>query len=352
MNTQTYPLELITPGFCGGAWPETQAEIRAPSIRGQLRWWFRALGGFQSLAPMSMSDQENRIFGQAKGNMAVASRLIVRVHNSDPNQLRSRISKDADGLHAPVGSERGYLLFPLRNQRRAVFEAGQLPRFELIILWHGDAKLWEDIQALVTVFGHWGSLGFRSRRAMGALAFQSRPPVLTLALKRFVAPQQVIVKTLPARDANHAIIVLAQWLRRWRSYGRTAGPQLNPFKPGFVLAKKDHDAGLNQHPDPAFRPALGLPIIQSYTHTRRTVRWDESWDPQRRRGEGRFASPVLLRPYRAAPQRWLALVIFVESHRWPAGNKVFLDGQPRTVSLDLYEAMKNDPAFGNFSAEF
>lgn len=62
-----------------------------------------------------------------------------------------------------------------------------------------------------------------------------------------------------------------------------------------------------------------------------------------RRCEGRFASPVLLRPHRDADGKWRALVIFVDAHRWPEGKPVFLNGQPRNVSLDLYDAMKNDP---------
>ncbi len=44
MIIKTYNIELLTPCFCAGA-DQTKAEIRAPSIRGQLRWWFRALGG-------------------------------------------------------------------------------------------------------------------------------------------------------------------------------------------------------------------------------------------------------------------------------------------------------------------
>ncbi|MBI2924889.1 MAG: type III-B CRISPR module RAMP protein Cmr1, partial [Verrucomicrobia bacterium] len=69
MKTDTFHLELITPCFCGGATPDKQAEIRAPSIRGQLRWWLRTLGGFQSLAVrgMSVREQENFIFGSTAG---------------------------------------------------------------------------------------------------------------------------------------------------------------------------------------------------------------------------------------------------------------------------------------------
>jgi len=34
---------------------------------------------------------------------------------------------------------------------------------------------------------------------------------------------------------------------------------------------------------------------------------------------------------------------------WPWGKEVFLNGQPRRVSLDLYGAMKNDPRLKPFA---
>jgi hypothetical protein len=44
MKTDTYTLNFLTPCFCAGA-DQSRAEIRPTAIRGQLRWWFRALGG-------------------------------------------------------------------------------------------------------------------------------------------------------------------------------------------------------------------------------------------------------------------------------------------------------------------
>lgn len=54
------------------------------------------------------------------------------------------------------------------------------------------------------------------------------------------------------------------------------------------------------------------------------------------------------RPHREAEGQWHALVIFVDAHKWPNDpatgrpKQVFLNGQPRNVSLDLYDAMKAD----------
>lgn len=58
--------------------------------------------------------------------------------------------------------------------------------------------------------------------------------------------------------------------------------------------------------------------------------------------------PILLRPHRDAQGNWHALVIFVDAHRWPDGKSVYLNGQPRRVSLDLYRAMQQDPRLQPF----
>jgi hypothetical protein len=42
------------------------------------------------------------------------------------------------------------------------------------------------------------------------------------------------------------------------------------------------------------------------------------------------------------------LVIFVDAHRWPDNHPVYIDGQARKVSLDLYETMKADKQLKSF----
>jgi len=337
MKRELYSLQLITPCFAGGAEPEKQAEVRAPAIRGQLRWWFRVLGGFSSLSSFPVRAQEQRIFGATAGGSGVASPLIVRTRQ----RLFSTEVKDADQLGASVNSPDGYLLFPLRSKGRGLFTMHKLPDFELELVWRGSADFWDDLRALACVFGHLGSLGFRSRRAMGALAFRERAPDLKAALMRFAQPSNIAIRCLPASNAGEAVQRLALWLKKWRSYGR--GPNnLNSFKAGFEFAKNDHDIAAKNTPRPAFRPALGLPIVSKYG--------DWNYGPVTK-AKGRFASPVLLRPHREA-NRWLALVIFVDKHRWDNSNLVYLEGKPRSVSLGLYDALKKDtltnPEFAAF----
>jgi CRISPR type III-B/RAMP module RAMP protein Cmr1 len=393
MKTQTFHLELITPCFCGGANPQEQAEIRASSIRGQLRWWFRVLGGFKSLAPMTVREQEAMIFGSTAGDRGTAGKLVVRV-SDEPRP--SVLKKDDQEFNATVGTDRGYLLFPLRSKRdrntrqiteykgRALYDPtdrrsnqSKPLTFEVHLLWRDNSTIAGDLDALVTVFGNLGALGFRSRRAMGALAFAKQSPSLREALMGFnngeVLKNNIYyINQRPGSDdiishwnAEDCLVSLSKWLQDWRSHGRTvdhrnAPRPKPPHNQGFNKAEIDHDRGIEvgsqrgHSNDTTYRSALGLPIIQFFSSGHRTVYWNEKWDytkaAQHRdyKGEGRFASPVLLRPHRDASGKWHALVIFVDAQKWPDNKKVYLNGQPREVSLDLYEEMKRDKALKPF----
>jgi CRISPR/Cas system CMR-associated protein Cmr1 (group 7 of RAMP superfamily) len=356
MKIGTFEIEIITPCFCGGAEPEKRAEIRAPSIRGQLRWWFRTLGGFKSLAPMPVAQQEAAIFGSTAGDQGQAARLVVR---TVARQIVANV-RDGQELGHPNFSAPAFLTFPVQSREKDGQKTQYAGRgvlieavFDLVVLWRGQGDRWDDITALVAVFGHLGALGFRGRRAMGALAFNSNPPCrLDEALPRFSRSNSLLVKTLPASSAKNAITVLGAWLKSCRAHGRSGQNDAEQKSPYFKFAKRDHDIGYKMPATqrlPAFRPALGLPIIQRTRNGTNT--WDWNWNSSRQKGEGRFASPVLLRPHRDAQGKWHALVIFVDERKWPVGKKVLLNGQSRDVSLDFYEAMKRDTNLKPFIAD-
>jgi len=343
MNIDHHTLELLTPCFCGGANPHETAEIRAPSIRGQLRWWFRTLGGFDSL-DTDLRTQEASIFGSTAEGAGEASKLLVRV-----SPLVSQTPpRDADQMETQIPSDKGYLLFPLRSnlakneyKGRGVLMGGS---FELTIQWRGPSERWQDIQALCSVLGHLGSLGFRSRRGFGALSFSGKSPPLCDALTRFRGSKEAIViqKLSPARSTDDALNQLGKWLKGWRSHGRSqdhsnAGNDQPPRNSGFAYAKADHDAGYGINRDgETYRAALGLPIVQRCGNT--THNWEFGTNGDR----GRFASPVILRPYRTSKGTIEAWIIFVDAHAWTDDRPVYLDGTPRRVSTALYDAMRND----------
>jgi CRISPR-associated protein Cmr1 len=335
MILQNYSLEVITPCFCGGAEPDQRAEIRPASIRGQLRWWFRLLGGFKSLAHQSVEDQETMIFGATAGDAGTAGMLSVRVKNI--KLMTSR--KDSEALgHRPFTAP-AFLTFPLQSTRnmdgtRGVVDSGT---FTLQFLWRGNPALKGDLAALATVFGNLGSLGFRSRRAMGALAWAGENITpLADALACFNQAQAIYIRKFNANSSIDAISKLGGWLKSCRAHGRSGQNQMEQQSPYFQYAKHDHDLAAKREDGTGYRAALGLPILTKYGNWNATSKG------------GRFASPVILRPHKDANGKWHALVIFVDAKKWPQGQQVYLNGQPRAVSLDLYDAMKNDPSLQPF----
>ena len=60
MQTITFECEVITPMFMAGA-DGTTPELRAPSIKGALRFWWRAMNGHLTLEAMRKAEGE--IFG-------------------------------------------------------------------------------------------------------------------------------------------------------------------------------------------------------------------------------------------------------------------------------------------------
>jgi hypothetical protein len=174
---------------------------------------------------------------------------------------------------------------------------------------------------------------------MGAL-YSATAGSLSEALKRFKRPEHIGIRKLQAQSADHAISVLGGWLKSWRAYGRTGQNAQERGMPGYGWAKSDHDLVQEPAAPKVYRAALGLPITQSYRGGSK-VQWPE-----------RFASPVLLRPYKDATGL-LALVIFVHNHEMSDGAPIKRRRIPGIedrvpVSLDLLRAMQADPKLQPF----
>lgn len=158
MNHLTFHLKLITPCFCAGANPAI-AEIRAPSIRGKLRWWFRVVGGTAS--------QEAEVFGSVAGDEGRGSAVTVRVRGNALGAAWQPVP------FQPV-SNTGYILYFARAsaQEARWVPTGALPAgssFELQLMWR--RKVSTTSQALFDLsldsFLLMGSLGLRSSRGLG-----------------------------------------------------------------------------------------------------------------------------------------------------------------------------------------
>lgn len=165
-NQYSMQLELITPCFCAGA-DQGKAEIRVPSLRGELRWWFRVLGGDAVL--------EQEIFGGVHGERAKSSNLVIRISNCipakqewkppsmKPQTALSYIWYFANASGKARGSTYGPRFLP----------AGFLSpgyRFQIDFSLRRPLPIDQDtlLQLSLRAFAYCGSLGYRATRGAGA----------------------------------------------------------------------------------------------------------------------------------------------------------------------------------------
>jgi len=165
VTTQTYHLEFLTPCFCAGA-NQGQAELRASAIRGELRWWFRVLGGSAA--------EERDIFGGVQGETPTASKLLVRVR-TDPGTGE----KDwfAPNKIPRQGMDRGaYLLGFFCGRTERLQAGGALPPGStatvcVILRQPAEKRLEQTLRLFFSV----GGIGFRATRTAGSFTSKEHP---------------------------------------------------------------------------------------------------------------------------------------------------------------------------------
>lgn len=166
MITKSYHLQFITPCFCAGA-NQAIAEVRTPSIRGKLRWWFRVVGG--------NATQEAEVFGSVAGDEGHASAVIIRVREN------ALTAKWQPVQFQPV-SNTGYVLYFAKASASGArwVSTGALPvgsDFELQLVWR--RKVSASSQAIFDLalesFLLLGSLGLRSTRGLGSFDCKELP---------------------------------------------------------------------------------------------------------------------------------------------------------------------------------
>jgi len=164
MNTETFNLELITPCFCAGA-NQSIAEIRAPSIRGQLRWWFRVLGG--------NAKDEALLFGSAAGDLGTGSRLRLSVSDVKPAADRNVPAFSPNDAQSYVWHYARVSGTTIRGASGPRWQAqGAMPagtRFKVHLNWLRPAgSLKPAFDEALFAFLALGAVGLRATRGLGA----------------------------------------------------------------------------------------------------------------------------------------------------------------------------------------
>jgi CRISPR-associated protein Cmr1 len=214
-------LDVLTPLFLGGA--SQEAELRTPSVKGAMRFWYRALDP-------AYQTREGELFGSG-GKDARQSLLLLRCRPGHRALERLhwrrdvRVERFNQGTGRQTTNGLTYLAYPLElkgNDDRTAIVPGA--RFTVEVTCRRAPKhvapelpLRAALASLWSL-GHFGALGMRARRGFGALALTGwrleDANGQSLAADEIEELQLLCQATSPsqwAESARRALDVLKRW---------------------------------------------------------------------------------------------------------------------------------------------
>lgn len=169
MDSVEFDVEVVTPMFLGGA-NNTDAELRVPSIKGMLRFWWRATCGIKNIK--EMKKEETKIFGSTDQKASFS----IQVVNS--NNIKSMLDLKERGKKFKVHGHNvnivDYLAYGLHKP-----EKGKGNVYQRYHITHGSSfslkfqfynnELKDDLLRAFYFFIAYGGLGSRNRNGFGSL---------------------------------------------------------------------------------------------------------------------------------------------------------------------------------------
>ncbi|MGO9113611.1 MAG: type III-B CRISPR module RAMP protein Cmr1 [Thermoguttaceae bacterium] len=207
---------VTTPMFCGGA--DQQAELRTPSFKGVLRFWWRALAWGRTQDADTLRKEEAALFGSSDENVGQAKFLMKLEAGNAPDPMpQNGQLKDGNNVVGEGARYLGYGVMEAFASRTKGTREGELTRkcvpapfeFSVSILPKpamNDQQKEQLIDAL-KLMGLVGGMGGKSRRGYGSLS------LVTL-----------LDDGKPLWHAPHVLNELSQELGRFRS-GSSPAPE-------------------------------------------------------------------------------------------------------------------------------
>lgn len=152
MQQIIFTCETVTPMFLAGADGSTP-ELRPPSIKGALRFWWRALNGHLSIE--ELKKREGAIFGDTTQR----SKVIIRVKETN---------KITTSNHSKWNEAINYLSYGVTTKEKVRDFITPTYSFEIKLVIDDTAIIDQVLQAAKTFF-YFGGLGFKSRNGFGSL---------------------------------------------------------------------------------------------------------------------------------------------------------------------------------------
>lgn len=166
------PLRIVTPVLGGAAVPRTVDEVdivRVPSIRGQLRFWWRALNVQRLGSTRELHEAESALFGRAADEGGGRSAVEVRISGVTAGGVDDHEVK-LTGAGATPGA---YALFPARAEAGGTPPAPRrAPGTRFTLELRAPVDRLEELADVVRAWILFGGYGSRTRRGLGSLTVE------------------------------------------------------------------------------------------------------------------------------------------------------------------------------------
>ena len=157
---------VVTPMFCAGADPGN-AELRMPSFKGVLRFWWRALAWSRLDGALEkIQQEEDTLFGSTASGQSL---LSMRLAQSDRR-------KNILGKNLSVGQGARYLGYGVMESGSDDERECLLPPLHFTVRLRGcdlDNEQLTSLQSALIALGTIGGMGARSRKGFGSLVIKS-----------------------------------------------------------------------------------------------------------------------------------------------------------------------------------
>ncbi len=177
METIHGRFKVVTPVFMSGA-EQNQTELRLPSIKGVLRFWWRTLANTHFAGDLKlMREEEAIIFGSTNAQ----AKVLMSLEAKEPKSIN--VGEVLKTNNRVVGDGARYLAYGIMEafgSRNKGTEAGQLTRpcleapfeFSLYLSFRTSSISEEQMKSIkdaLKIMGLLGGLGSRSRKAYGSV---------------------------------------------------------------------------------------------------------------------------------------------------------------------------------------
>ncbi|MDG4550917.1 MAG: type III-B CRISPR module RAMP protein Cmr1 [Candidatus Contendobacter sp.] len=329
-NRRSFQVTTITPVYGGGITagePDAEMPVRASTIRGQLRFWWRLLNRQRFSNPQNQFEAERDIWGGMSDKQDRSSKVQIRITSWSGGAPR-RFQRAQE-----VGIPPYAIAVALTGRdNNEVLTTGL--NFTLMI--RCPDTLWGGVEETLRWWASFGGLGARTRRGLGALQIAGLTTVSTVEEASSKGCRLILKGSFPQahqawKTAIEALQTFRQgegFARRPRGPGATVPGRSHWPEPDSIRditrdhrVKADGTSFAPVHPARiAFpRAYFGLPILFHFKNIKRdnppNERRDLHFDPRDTTlvpaGEGieRMASPLILKPLALSDGQYAACAL-------------------------------------------